>query len=409
MNSLMKFNQKIRFNYYHQIGLLFALAPTVIHFNGANAWNVWPFACLFMIYFAIKLYGNQNVTRLANVVYQNKLITGLFVIFLLSPYVGSLVITGALFETPLIVFESLFRLCFFFLMLLIGSSDKSSDVWKSYILFFSIVYIFFILAVLINPSMKFTNSSGLCVVLGAIYFHYIFNKTFKFILFIFTIFFLYDVMISRTLAVAYVVFHVYMEGEIYFKNYFKKWLIFLLAMVLLLTIFWFIRLDSISSEVGRLNSLTSGRGVIWSHYLSVMQETGSILFGVGHSREGFYSNIPSLYDGPMTIMKNVMVMGGVHNSFIYNFLTKGLVGMMALFFFAHLLFKKHLKITNPINIGLFLVSALMMFTTGQSTIGGLTFESELMLMSLLIPFHKFYYSKKNCVIKNHKGSKINES
>lgn len=382
------------FNYYHQLGLLFALSSTVTHYSGGNIWYIYAFSILFMLYFSAKVSYQNNFINLLNVIYRHKVETGLFLIFLVSPYIGNLITEGTPYDSPMTPIESLFRLLFLFFILLVGSSKYCGNLWKYFLLFFSIVYVYFILAVLINPLMEFSNSSGICVVLGAIYFHSIFRGKARFLLFLFTTYFLYEVMISRTLAVAYIAFHVYMKYEYMFKYSYKKYLLLVLSVLFLYTIFLFIQMDHLSSEIGEINSITSGRGQIWSHYISSTLENRSFVFGVGHSKGDFYSGIPYLYDGPMKVIEKVMVLGGVHNSFIYTFSSRGFLGIIAMFFFVNRLLKRQLMLGNQVNIGLFLISAIMFFATGQSTLGGITFESQLMLMALLIPFREFLYSSK---------------
>jgi len=391
----MRFNQRMSFNYYHQLGLFLALSSTITHYSGANILYIYSFSVLFMLYFLAKISYQNNLLHLLNVINRHKVETGCYIIFLLSPYVGNLITAGTLYDDTSMTFvESLFRLMFFFFLLLIGTSKYCGGIWKYFLLFFAIVYVYFILAALITPSMKFSNSSGVCVVLGAIYFHSIFKGKARFLLFLFTAFFLYDVMISRALALSYIVFHVYMKYEHIFKYGLKKYLLLVLSVIFLSTIFLFIYIDNLSSELGVLSHITSGRGEIWSHYIASTLENGSIVFGVGHSKGAFYSSIPYLYDGPMKVLEKVMIMGGVHNSYIYTFSSRGLFGIIAMFFFVNYFLKKQLIRGNEVNIGLFLVSALMFFSTGQSTLGGFTFESQLMLMSLLIPFREFLYSSK---------------
>ena len=150
-------------------------------------------------------------------------------------------------------------------------------------------------------------------------------------------------------------------------------------------VYLFIYMDSSSNITGIMNPITSGRGAIWQHYINYTLER-SPYFGLGHGKSFHFVNLVEDYSGALSLLKGVMLNGGAHNSFIYTFATRGFFGILMMLFFIYVMLKRHYILGNDFNVGIFLVAAIMMFATGQSSLGGLTIESLLMLMSLVIPY-----------------------
>ena len=151
------------------------------------------------------------------------------------------------------------------------SNLNNNDLfWSSFLKFFAFVYFYFVVGNLLLPGFdKFTNTSGLFVVLGAIYLHLKSRSNlFKIVLFIFTAYFLYNIMISRTQVVAYIVFHLYFQLSGRLPMILKKRLLLILTISFLYGIYLFINLDHLSNTTGLMNPITSGRGAIWEHYLN---------------------------------------------------------------------------------------------------------------------------------------------
>jgi len=210
-------------------------------------------------------------------------------------------------------------------------------------------------------------------------------------LFIFTLIFLYYFMESRTIAVAYVFFHFYMIIEKRIGIGLKKNISNVACVAIISVIVSFIYIDE---NYGIWNGITSGRGTIWLHYLSYFYENDTVLFGIGHTKDYLYSSIPESFSEDPNI-KMAMILGGVHNSFVYMLITKGIIGFMALFAFFYLLINRLVFSHQELNISLFFVSIIMLLALGQSTIGGLTFESLLLLISLTVPMNGFTKKSKD--------------
>jgi hypothetical protein len=397
-NTLFSFNKVA--------GFVFALSTIVIHYTGAKIEYLFLFASTYIILYVVMLNSLFNLSKLLNILLIYKYEIVCYFIFVLSPFLGNYFYEGTMYDNYIILIDAIFRLILFSFFLTLSYNRNCDNIWKYYFIFNVFVYLYFIYISILSPLQHFSNSSGLCVVLASIYLHSLLkNKYLRFVLFLFTVYFLYFVMMSRTQVIGYLAFHIYMRYAYYFKYRSKKYILHVLIGLFSFGIYLFIVMDLKSTNVGILNNITSGRGVIWEHYITSVWESSSI-FGIGHGRSDQYSDIALNYSGPIVILKSVMESGGVHNSFIYMFISRGSVGLIALILLINSMLRRHLLFSHDFNVGIFIVSAIMMFSTGQSTVGGLTFESLLMLMSLTIPYNSFWKDNKYLYLDGYAKGKI---
>jgi len=313
-----------------------------------------------------------------------------FLIFLYSPFLGNLVSNGTFYDTYISLLEVPFRILLLLLFLMVAKLNNSYLLWDVFLKFFVFIYLYFVLSHVVTfLPVNVTNTSGVFVFFGAVHL-YLNSRSnlFKVVLFVFTVYFLYYVLVSRTLAIGYIVFHSYLLISNRIPLVLKNKLLILLSLSFVFGIYLFIYLDHSSNITGLMNPITSGRGAIWEHYIDYVLDR-SPHFGLGHGRSEHVMSIGNYYNGQMILLRDVMLSGGVHNSFIYMFATRGFFGVIFMLLFINYLFKKPEILNNDFNVAMFLVAAIMMFATGQSTLGGLTVESLLMLISLTVPYRRY--------------------
>jgi len=369
--------------FYSIVGFILAFASTLIHYSGANEIFILVLATFLVAIFVFKIFLGEDLAWLVSILSKFKIEIFLLSVFVTTPFIGSFINTGNIYNDPKAILETLFRIFLFIFLAYIGSSKYRIYFWRYFLLFFAFGYVLFIASYIIFPNSEYSNSSGIIPFLGAIFIHFKLHNFLRIVLFIFTLIFLYYFMEARTIAVAYVFFHFYMITEKWIGIGIKKHISNVSLVAIISVIVLFIYIDE---NYGIWNAITSGRGTIWLHYLSYSYENDSLLFGIGHSKDYLYSLIPESYSGNPSI-KMAMILGGAHNSFVYMLITKGIIGFMALFAFIYLLIIRLVFSRQELNIGLYFASIIMLLALGQSTIGGLTFESLLILISLTVPMN----------------------
>ena len=395
------------FSFNKILGFTLAVSGLLVHFSAGLTTNYLSSVIILSLFVVMLTRIHDGMILIMEVLKKNYLPIILFLMFILLPFLGNFLNTGSLYDTSNSLLEMPFRMLFFLLLLMTSNLNNNDLFWSSFLKFFVFVYFYFVVGNLLLPGFeKFTNTSGLFVVLGAIYLHLKSRSNlFKIVLFIFTAYFLYNIMISRTQVIAYIVFHLYFQLSGWLPLILKKRLLIILTISLLYGIYLFINLDHLSYTTGLMNPITSGRGAIWEHYLNYTIDH-SPYFGLGHGRSEHIINIGSYYTGQMKVLINVMLSGGTHNSYVYMFVTRGFIGIIIMFLFIYTLLKKPNIMSNDFNVAIFLVAAVTMFATGQSTLGGLTIGSLTMLISLIIPYEN--YGKNKISQKNYPNKTLRQ-
>ena len=394
------------FSFNKILGFTLAISGFLVHFSAGLITNYLLSVIIIGLLIIILTISRHGMSLIIQVLTKNYLPIFLFLTFILLPFLGNFLHNETFYDATASLLEAPFRILFFLLLLMTSKLNNNDLFWSSFLKFFVFVYLYFVVGNwLISDFGNYSNTSGLFVVLGAIYLHLKSSSNFfKILLFIFTAYFLYYIMVSRTQIIAYIVFHLYFQFSNWIPFFFKKRFIFFLILFFLFGIYLFIYLDHISNVTGYMHPITSGRGAIWEHYINYTFDQ-SPYFGLGHGRSEHVSNIGSHYTGHLTILINVMLSGGVHNSYIYMFVTRGFVGIIIMFLFVNSLFKRPHILGNDFNVAIFLVAAITMFATGQSTLGGLTIGSLLMLISLIIPYRHY---EKNSNFQNNPPRRLLE-
>ena len=320
------------------LGLMLAISVFLVHYYAGVLTNS-ILAIIILILFLVMI--NQvypSISSIMQVVKINYIPIFYFLIFVLSPFLGNLVSNGTFYDAYISLLETPFRVSLLLLLLMTAKLNNNNLFWDNFLKLFVFVYLYFVLGqVLTFLPINITNTSGVFVVLGAIYLHIKSRSNlFKIVLFVFTLYFLYFIMISRTQVIGYFVFHSYMLLSNRISPVLKNRLLMLLTISFLFGIYLFINIDHSSNITGLMNPITSGRGAIWGHYINYTLES-SPFFGLGHGRSEHVMNIGNYYTGQMILLNDAMIAGGTHNSFIYMFVTRGFFGVVFMLLFINYL------------------------------------------------------------------------
>lgn len=367
-------------------GLISCCTAGVLSISGGDFLYKIVLSFIFLFFYFICLINSK--IKLTIVEKENFNILVAFLIFCLIPFLPT-VVTSSTHLNLLIFFEALFRIFFLYSLFQISRTNNINKFWNGY---FSGVFLFFLIYLFTFLNVgKSSNTGGIYLVIITILFLYFSNsRLLKFLIFILSIFILYFIFQSRAQTFGLLSGSIILYSPIIF-NLFRKFTISILLLITISITTLFILIDL--TRIENLSWVTSYRGLIWWHYIYSFFNTGSfinLLLGFGHGASTEFMNLINLYDVTSKINKDLIQhlvkIGGIHNSFIYILLSRGIIGLIIFFYIIKkLLIRIH---KYKLNIILFMVSYISFLFSGQSTLAGLSLETVLMTLSLCVPIKK---------------------
>jgi hypothetical protein len=359
-------------------------APIMIHFTDSAVMGSSQVGLLFFItllWFFIVRSIKLGLFRLS---VPRAAVAPLFLLAIYSfqPF-SQLILSGQSASSLLLLYflEGTFRLFIFMSLLLISNLDRE-DRFMAAFFYGSVAATAGVLLIAATGSTV-SNSLGVYVVVASLFVaQKIRSANYRLTFLVLCLFLLYDILESRTQAfVLLFAFGLAFHDAAIFR-FVRRNLVTLLFLFSSFVTFFFICVDITSS--GESMTFTSARGWIWLHYISSFFDYGSLgqwIFGLDVGRGSTYLAIPSTYSGPMEqLLIPVMKSGGAHSSYVYTLVTRGFVGLLLLFFICQLMFRRVRG--SATSSALVATGLLTMATTGQSSIGGLSIDSSILLIGL---------------------------